>query len=341
MGDIVTETWILFALASAVVVVCGTNLSRHGDVIAEKTGLGRAWVGLILMASVTSLPELVTGVSSVALADVPDIALGDLMGSCVFNLAIIALMDMLRGSTPILSKVERGHVISAGFGVILIGTVVGSILAGDLVPSIGTIGLYTPVIVVIYGLGIRSVFMFQKKQIAAHAGGIAAAARYGQLSLRDAAVRYAANAAVLVGAAAWLPFLGNRLAEETGLGMSFVGSTLVALATSLPELVVSVAAVRIGAADMAIANLMGSNLFNVFILAVDDAFFTRGPILSAVSQTHAVTGVTAIVMTGIVMVSLTYRLEKKAFLRVGWDALALILGYAVNVWLLYALRGRG
>lgn len=336
-----TETWIQFALASAVIVVCGTNLSRHGDVIAEKTGLGRAWIGLILMAGVTSLPELVTGISSVALADAPDIALGDLMGSCVFNLAIIALMDILRGPTPIFSKAERGHVISAGFGVILIGTVVGSILAGGLVPSIGTVGLYTPAIIVIYSVGIRSVFLFQKKQIAAFAGEIAAAAQYDRLSLRDAAVRYAANAVVLVGVAAWLPFLGARLADETGLGRSFVGTILIALATSLPELVVSVAAVRIGAADMAIANLMGSNMFNVFILAVDDGFFTRGPLLSAVSQTHALTGVIAVVMTGIVMTSLTYRLEKKAFLRVGWDALALILGYAVSVYLLYALRGRG
>src|SRR5512145_3225201 len=97
---------IQFLICSGVIVVCGVNLSRYGDVIAEKTGLGRAWIGLILMASVTSLPELVTGLSSVTVAGVPDIAVGDVMGSCVFNLSIIALLDIIHGPLPIFSKAE-------------------------------------------------------------------------------------------------------------------------------------------------------------------------------------------------------------------------------------------
>src|SRR5512145_3518680 len=113
--------WFEFLIASAVIVYCGTNLSRYGDVIAEKTGLGRAWIGLVLMAGVTSLPELITGISSVTLVDTPDIALGDVMGSCVFNLSIIALLDILHGPRPIFSKAEHGHTLSAGFGLVLIG----------------------------------------------------------------------------------------------------------------------------------------------------------------------------------------------------------------------------
>jgi len=335
------ETWLEFILCSAVIVYSGTKLSRYGDVIAEKTGLGRAWIGLILMASVTSLPELITGVSSVALANTPDIALGDIMGSCVFNLAIISLMDMLHGPTPIFSRAEHGHILSAGFGVVLISIASVSILAHDLIPSLGNIGLYTLAIIVIYAIGIRSVFLFEKKKIAAFVGEIAEAARYDHLSTREAVIKYSLNALVIVGAAAWLPFLGDQLADDTGLGRSFIGTIFIAMTTSLPELVVSIAALRIGAADMAIANLFGSNLFNIFILAIDDLFYTQGPLLSHVSQNHAITGFMAVIMTGIAMVSLTYRLEKKAFLRIGWDALALIIGYIVNIYFLYALRGRG
>ena len=334
-------TWLEFLLCTAVIVYCGANFSRYGDVIAEKTGLGRAWIGLILMASVTSLPELITGISSVTFAAAPNIALGDIMGSCVFNLAIIALMDMLHGPTPIFSKADHGHILSAGFGVVLIGITAVSILTHDLIPSFGSIGLYTPAIVVIYAIGIRSVFLYDKKKIAAFVGEIAEAARYDHLSTQSAVIKYSLNALVIIGAAMWLPFLGDRMAVETGLGRSFVGTIFIAMTTSFPELVVSVAAVRIGAADMAIANLFGSNLFNIFILAIDDFFYTQGPLLSHVSQVHAVTGFMAVIMTGIAMVSLTYRLGKKAFLRLGWDALALILGYVVNVYLLYALRGRG
>src|SRR3990172_113282 len=146
------EAWLEFILCSAVIVYSGTKLSRYGDVIAEKTGLGRAWIGLILMAGVTSLPELITGVSSVALANTPDIALGDIMGSCVFNLAIISLMDMLHGPTPIFSRAEHGHILSAGFGVVFIGLTSVSLLASELIPSFGHIGLYTPAIIVIYGV---------------------------------------------------------------------------------------------------------------------------------------------------------------------------------------------
>ena len=78
--------WIGFIICTAAIVFAGMRLSKYGDIIAEKTGLGRTWIGVVLMASVTSLPELVTGISSVTYAGVPDIAAGDVLGSCVFNM---------------------------------------------------------------------------------------------------------------------------------------------------------------------------------------------------------------------------------------------------------------
>ncbi len=333
--------WLQFLICSAVIVYCGTNLSRYGDVIAEKTGMGRAWIGLILMSGVTSLPELITGISSVALADAPDIALGDVMGSCVFNLSLIALLDILHGSQPIFSRAEHSHNLSAGFGVILIGTATISIAAAAGTPLSGRVSLSTPLIIGLYGLSMRSVFLFQKRQAARHIGEISPELRYADISSRDATVKYSVNALVIVAAATWLPLIGDRLAQTTGLGRSFVGSILVAMTTSLPELAVSIAALRIGAADMAVANLLGSNLFNMVILAVDDLAYAKAPLFSAVSQNHVVTGTVAIIMTGIVVVSLMYRMEKKTALRIGWDALALMFAYLVNIILLFRLRGRG
>lgn len=334
-------TWLEFLLCSAIIVYCGSNLSRYGDVLAEKTGLGRAWIGLVLMASVTSLPELITGISSVALAHAPDIALGDVMGSCVFNLAIIALMDMFHGHQPIFSRADHGHILSAGFGVVLIGIADLSIIADGLIPPLGWIGLYTPAIIVLYGIGIRSVFLFEKKKIVKFVDEMAEAVHYEKVPTKEAVIKYALNAFIIIAAATWLPFIGDRLAAATGLGRTFFGSVFVAMTTSLPELVVSIAALRIGAADMAIANLFGSNMFNMVILAIDDIVYTQGPLFSAVSQNHAITGTIAVIMTGIVIVSLMYRLEKKTALRIGWDALALILAYLVNIVLLYRLRGNG
>jgi cation:H+ antiporter len=333
--------WFEFILCSAVIVYCGSNLSKYGDVIAEKTGLGRVWIGLILMASVTSLPELITGISSVAIADVPDIALGDIMGSCVFNLSIIAMMDILHGRKPIFSESEHGHILSAGFGIILISIASISILANQNIPAIGHIGLYTPAIVLIYGIGIRSVFLFEKRGIRKFVGEMAQTLRYEHITTKEAVVKYAINALFIIGAATWLPFIGDRLAEETGLGTSFIGTVFIAMTTSLPEVVVSIAALKIGATDMAIANLFGSNIFNIFILAIDDIFYIKGPLFAHVSVNHAVTGFMAVLMTGIAITGIMYRLEKKVFLRLGWDAVALLLAYIINIYLLYSLRGMG
>lgn len=333
--------WLQFIFCASVIVISGTFLSRYGDVIAEKVGLGRTWIGLILMASVTSLPELFNNISAVTIVEAPDIALGDIMGSCIFNLSIIALMDILHGPSPIFSRAEHGHILSAGFGVILIGIASLSILYPQNIPVIRHIGLYTPLIIFTYFIGVRSVFFFEKRKISKFVGEMAEAVQYSHISTKEAVAKYALNALIIIGAATWLPFIADRLAIETGLGRSFVGTVFVGMTTSLPEIVVSIAALRIGATDMAIANLFGSNMFNILVLAIADILYVKGSLMEDISPTHAITGLTALLMTGIAVVALTYRIERKAFLRLSWDTIALLLSYIVNIYLLYSLRGKG
>lgn len=335
-----TAIWLWFVLCAVLIVICGTNLSRYGDVIADKTGMGRAWIGLVLMASVTSLPELITGISSVTIAHTPDIAVGNVFGACVFNLAVIALLDMLHGPGPIFSKAEQGHILSAGYGIILFCLVALSILAHKHLPAVGHVGIAAPAIILVYTIGVRSVFLFERRKISEFVGEMAENARYAHITLRQAAVKYALNAIVIVVVATALPFIGDRLSEQTGLGKSFVGTVFIAAATTLPELTVSISALKIGAVDMAIANLLGSNMFNIFIIAVDDIFYVKGAILSAVSSNHVMTAFTAALMTGIAVVGLSYRSVTKTFFRLGWDALALLLAYIANILLLYAMRGK-
>jgi len=77
--------WLGFIICTSVILYSGTKLSKYGDIIAEKTGLGRVWIGIVLMASITSLPELVTGISSVTYVNVPDIAVGNVIGACILK----------------------------------------------------------------------------------------------------------------------------------------------------------------------------------------------------------------------------------------------------------------
>ncbi len=327
--------WLKFAICAGLIGYAGSRLSRYGDIIADKTGLGATWVGLVLLATVTSLPELITGVSSVAIAGVPNIAVGDVMGSCVFNLLLIVVLDFLHRGESLYTRASQGHILSAGFGVILIGFAGFSLVLGDGAEAvaIGHVGLYTPIILFLYALAMRTVFQFEQRQRVEYAEK--AAERYPDVSLRTAVVRYFLASALVVSAGVWLPFIGVELALVMGWNDSFVGTLFVAFATSVPELVVTVSALRIGALDMAIGNLLGSNLFDVAILAVDDIFFIEGPLLSHVSQIHVVSAISAIMMTGVAIVGLFYRAVSRLFKTVGWVSLFLFVIYLVNSYLLF------
>lgn len=331
--------WLVFIFCAGIIIICGTNLSKYGDIIAEKTGLGRAWIGLILLATITSLPELMTGISSVSFAGLPDLTAGDIMGSCVFNLMILALLDPMDKSSPIFSRVGQSHLLSGGFGVLLIGIAAVSMMTARLIPSVGHIGLYTPVIIIVYIIGIRAVYLYEKRFINRLVAEALETPRYPETTLQKAAFLYAVNAVIVVGVAIALPFIAGRLAVTTGLGTTFMGTVFVAMTTSLPEVVVSVSAVRMGAPDLAIGNLFGSNMFNIVILAIDDIFYLKGPLFSDISAAHASTAMMAILMTAVALVGLTYRRDKKAFLRFGWDSLTMLAMGGLTVYFQYSMSG--
>ena len=327
--------WLKFLICAALIGIAGPELSRSGDIIAEKTGLSHSWIGLILLATVTSLPELITGLSAVTIADVPEIAVGDVLGSCVFNLAIIIVLDLMHRDEPILLRVHQGHILAAGFGIMLIGFAGMSVILANqqFSFSIGHVGLYSPIIIGLYFIAIRTVFRYERDQVAAYVEDVAA--QYGDITLRTAVRRYLTAAAVLVAAGVWLPFVGSDLADAMGWQQTFVGTLLVAGATSLPELVVTIAALRIGALNMGIANLLGSNLFNILVLAIDDIAFVKGPILSHVSPVHAVSAFSAVIMTGIVVVGILYRSKRRLSRYIDWISISLFLVYLLNSYVLF------
>lgn len=327
--------WFEFGACAALIALAGWRLSLYGDVIAEKTGLSGTWIGVVLLASVTSLPELATGVSAVAAANAPNIAVGDVLGSCVFNLAILVVLDLAHRSESIYTKARQGHILSAGFCVLLLSFVGFSLLLAPRIGglTLGHVGIYTPVIVVLYLLSMRVVFSYEKRQMAAYAEE--AAERYPHLTLGQAVLRYALAALAVVGAGIWLPFIGKDIAGLYNWHASFVGTLFIAAATSLPELAVTLSAMRLGALDMAIANLLGSNLFNLFILAIDDAFYRNGPLLSHVSATQAASVMSALAMTGAVIVGLLYRPPGRLFRTVGWISILLLLVYMLNAYVLF------
>jgi cation:H+ antiporter len=137
---------------------------------------------------------------------------------------------------------------------------------------------------------------------------------------------------VLVAAAAVLPVLADRLAQETGLGDAWVGTFLVALVTTLPEATVMMAAARMGAVDLAVGNVVGSTLFNTFLLGVGD-FVYPIPLLEVAAKGHVATVFVLQAMAGVVLVSLMYRSLRKLWVLSydNWAVLFLYLAMAYGL----------
>jgi cation:H+ antiporter len=189
------------------------------------------------------------------------------------------------------------------------------------------------VLVVIYIIAMRGVFLYEMDQMAEQVDETGESK--SALTLRQVVTRYVAWAAVVVAAAVWLPFIGQRMAETMGWGHSFVGTLFIAFATSLPEIVVTIGCVRQGATDLAIGNVLGSNLFNILILAIDDILYTAGPIFAAVDRVNLISAVTGIMMSGVAIVGLLHRPRSRIFGMFGWISAALLALYLINVFILY------
>ena len=325
--------WLKFALCVVLIGLAGPVLTQYGEIISRLTGLSRSWIGLVLLATTTSLPELITGISAVTVADAPNIAVGDALGSCLFNLVMLVLLDELSREEPMYRRIDQGHLLTAGFGVILIGAAGAFVLLSQSAPSFRLLHIsgYTPFIIVIYLIAMRAAFVYERRakpppQIIKAGIGI---------SLSGALLRYSGAAVVVVAAGAWLPFVGQELATVMGWKTTFVGTLFIAAATSVPELVVTVSALRLKAVDMAIGNLLGSNLFDILILAIDDIAYTKGPLLHAVSPANAITAFAAVIMSGIFVVAMLYKPETRVRGTVGWVSLALLVVYLFSSYAIY------
>jgi cation:H+ antiporter len=332
-GARVLLIWIQFAVCVILIGFAGVQLTRYGDAIADKTGLGGSWIGVLLIASVTSLPELATGVSSVTAAGAPDIAVGDILGSCVFNLAILALLDLLNRPASLYRTASQGHILASGFGIVLLSSIGLGLAAGEgRVPAFGHVGLTSFILLPLYVIAMRTVFRYEKRQVAEFADR--EPDRYPSISLRQAALRYSVAALVVVCAGIWLPFVGRALAVSMGWTEGFVGTLFVAFVTSLPEMVVTISAVRLAALDMAVGNVLGSNLFNTAIIAVDDLFYTEGPLLAHVAADHALSVLVAVMMTGVAVIGLLYRPHRMGHV-IGWTSLTLVALFLLNSYIHY------
>jgi cation:H+ antiporter len=333
------EAGLLFIAAGAVVVVAGTALARYGEAIAQRTRAGRLWIGAVLLAGATSLPELGTDIAAVRIGAL-DLALGDLFGSNMANMLILALVDLMPPRREVLRRATLDHALAACLAIALSTTATVCLLAptGQVVAGVSVESI---VLFVGYLLGTRAVYRHAMRDFGPGrpaADGAVAGEGEPVPTLRRGILGFAIAAAVTLAAAPVFAHAAKGVAEVTGLGMTFVGTLLVGLSTSLPELVASVAAVRMGAFDLAVGNLLGSNAFNVSILLWVDLAHPGGSIFVDASQTHVLTLVFGILLMTLGLAAIVYRATKR-FAMLEPDSALIVAMYALAIWILYLRTG--
>ncbi len=306
-----------FALLSLVIVFAGVLLTKFADSIAELTSMGHSLAGLLLLAAATSLPELSIGWAAVRI-DAADLAVGELLGSCLWNLLLLAILDLgIRSGGRMLSRQSAAHALTATVSVLLVAlALVGLITRFD-----GVFLRMSPSswsILLTYILCIRLIYEDHQS-----VNGPIDRETVRKGSLRWAVAGYVACAAVIFLAAPQLAITTEALAEATGIANTFLGVSVVALITSLPEAVTTIAAIRLGAVNMAVANIFGSNAFNLVTLGIVD-LATPESVFAIVSGAHLVTGIAVIVVSAVALLGLLYRAEKRYWL-IEPDALLVIV----------------
>ncbi len=326
-----TSSIVQFLLSAIVIVAAGAALTQCGDIISRRTRLGGLMVGSVLLAGATSLPELAIDIHALRMESA-DLAVGDLMGSSLFNLLILVVLDLTRYSHGrMLSKTSARHAVGASVSIMLTAIVGIFIFLGPQLEGVSLLrlGPGSFVLLAAYAFGVRLLYsdgdQEKSKEAEPETGGLIP--WLDRLGLKGAIVGYLVAAAVILAAAPFLARAASDLAEETGLGGTFFGTTFVALCTSLPEVVTTFAAVRMKAFDLAIGNIFGSNCFNMIILVPLDVV-AGGGLLAEVSRTHLYTALCVIVVTGVVILGQLHRVERrKSFLEPdALLALVLILG---------------
>ena len=312
-------TWFWFGCLAGLIVLAGSRVAAVGVRVARRHHLSSTWAGTILTASITSLPELFTGVSAAGVHRLPDLAVGDVLGSCMFNLFLLTLLDVASGPRTLVSRAQQGHVLTLGFGILLAAIVGFGIHASHMLPA-GMAPATAAGLVGVYLVATRTIHLSQPRRPSEQ--GVA----HGEAPRRLAG-RFTASAAILVAASLALPPVAQDLATSTGLGPSVVGVALVAAATSLPEASVSLSALRRGNVDLAYGNLVGSNLFNFLILALDDTLYGAGTLLRDASPVHSVPLLAVVAMSAIAVAGLCVQSLRKVTL-LAWDTLAILCVYA-------------
>jgi len=321
---------ILFLVSTLIIAIAGTKLTRTADQLADLTGWGEALFGAIFLGGTTSLPGIVTSVVA-AYNGHPQLAISNAIGGIAAQTLFLSIADISYKKT----NLEHAAASFANLmqGILLIG-LLAFVLIGMSGPDITLFHIhpFSFLMVLLYILASRLISkakdrpMWSPRITLATVQDIPDRRNIETLSLKKVAVRFA-FLAIAVGAAGYaIAKSGIAIANQTGLSETMVGALFTAIATSIPELIVSLAAVRQKALTLSVGNIIGGNTFDVLFVAFADIAYNRGSILHAISNNQVYVVALTMLMTSILILGLLHR-EQEGFGKIGWESLMIIIVY--------------
>ncbi|MFC2947352.1 sodium:calcium antiporter [Virgibacillus sediminis] len=329
--------FVIFFLAAALTVYTAMKLSEYADVISEKTNMGGMVVGTILLAGATSLPEVTTSFSAVLINNV-DIAIGNMLGSNLFNLLILAVFDLVYRRRQLYLQAGRSHLFSAVLGLFLMLMVTLALFLRIDYTILG-IGVDALLVLLVYVIGMVVISRMPSAPEPTEAlmGDSPEAGREEppkDISVKKAVIGFIIAAVAILLAGSVLSITGDQIAVITGMGSSFVGSFLIAATTSLPEAVSVYAALRLKNMNLAVGSILGSNMFNMIILAISDAVYQGGSIMADVSYSNLYTGIAISVLSAVLIWALL-RKRSASLWTYSIPSIITVIGYFIVSYLLF------
>lgn len=313
-----------------VIVVVGASIltSRYVDMLDRQTGLSGALLGGVLLAAVTSLPELFTSMAAVVFLDQPGLTLGNVLGSNLFNLAMLGAALFIAPGLFLRGSVATSHALTTALTLGIYLVMALGILFG-VHAEIFTVDAISIIVALIYGGGVYALSRDTKgktPETEAAEGVLPPPEPSRRQAPAGLGLRLAVCCLVLVAASIGLTFATDALADRLSLGAGLAGALFLGIATSLPELTATVTLIRLRNCNIVIGNLVGSNLFNFLIVSIADALYFRGTVYLTDAQSRYLLecGALASVLT---LAALLARPRLKSRLPVALFGLAIVGAY--------------
>ena len=321
----------VFVVCAAIIGIVGTQIARVADKLADATGMGEALFGGIFLGATTSLPGLVTSVTA-ALNGHAELAFSNAVGGIAAQTVFLAIADMFYRKANL--EHAAASVPNMMQGALLIILLMGILLFMTAPPiEIWAVHPGSAGLVLVYVLGVRMIGASRKtstwsadetpETVIDHPEKAAPISRRALLGLW---LQFGIFASVLAAAGYYVAWSGVAVSARTGISETIIGGLFTAVATSLPELVTSIAAVRQGALTLAVGDIIGGNTFDVLFIALADVAYRGGPIYNALGNQQTFIVALAALLTAILLLGLLRR-EKRGIANIGFESFLVLVVY--------------